>query len=383
MNFELTKEQKDIKMAAREFAEGKIRDVAKEYDQKEEFPHDLWRKACELGFVGLYLKEENGGADLGLFEYCLTTEEFWRVDPGCGCLLLTSFGAETLQNHGTSEQKAKYLPPIPAGEAIMGTAVTEPDAGSDIFGVNTTAVRDGDEYVINGSKIFITNGTIADYIAVYCVTDHPEAKSRYDHYSILMVETDRPGFQASKIKGKLGIRASDTAELYFRDVRVPAGNLVGEIPGKGFGQIMELFNINRVVAASQGVGVAQGALDQAIAHVKKRKAFGTTIGKFQAIQFKLAEMATRVEAARALTYQAAWLLDNGKTDPKLIAMAKLLAGETGVRVTCDALQLHGGYGYINEYDIERFYRDAKVVEIYEATKEMEKNTIARQLLGSF
>jgi len=382
MNFELSKEQKDIKMAAREFAEGEIRDVAKEYDQREEFPHELWRKACELGFVGVFLNEENGGAGLGLFEYCLTTEEFWRVDPGCGCLLLTAFGAEILQNHGTKEQREKYLPPIPAGEAIMGTAVTEPDAGSDIFGINTAATRNGNEYIINGSKVFITNGTIADYLAVYCLTD-PEAESRYDRYSVLMVETDRPGFESSKIKGKLGIRASDTAELSFRDVRVPAGNLIGEQPGKGFGQIMELFNMNRVVAASQGVGVAQGALEQTIAHVKRRKAFGTAIGKFQAIQFKLAEMATMVEAARALTYQAAWLLDNGKTDPRLIAMAKSLAGETGVRVTDDALQLHGGYGYINEYDIERFYRDAKIVEIYEATKEMEKNTIARQLLGKF
>lgn len=382
MNFELSKEQKDIKKAAREFAEGEIREVAKEYDRREEFPKDLWRKACELGFVGVYIKEENGGADLGLLECCLITEEFWRVDPGCGCVLLSSFGAETLQNHGTKEQKEKYLPPIPAGKAIMGTAVTEPDAGSDIFGVRTTAVKDGEDYLINGSKIFITNGTIANYLAVFCITN-PEAKNRYDRYSIIMMETDRAGFEASKIKGKLGIRASDTAELAFSDVRVPVGNLIGGKEGKGFEQIMELFNMNRVVAASQGVGVAQGALDQSIAHVKKRQAFGSAIGKFQAVQFKLAEMATMVEAARVLTYQAAWLLDNGKTDPKLIAMAKWLAGETGVRVTDDALQLHGGYGYINEYDIERFYRDAKIVEIYEATKEMEKNTIARQLLGRF
>lgn len=382
MNFELSKEQKDIKKAAREFAEGEIREVAKEYDRREEFPKDLWRKACELGFVGVYIKEENGGADLGLLECCLITEEFWRVDPGCGCVLLSSFGAETLQNHGTKEQKEKYLPPIPAGEAIMGTAVTEPDAGSDIFGVRTTAVKDGEDYLINGSKIFITNGTIANYLAVFCITN-PEAKNRYDRYSIIMMETDRAGFEASKIKGKLGIRASDTAELAFSDVRVPIGNLIGGKEGKGFEQIMELFNMNRVVAASQGVGVGQGALDQSIAHVKKRQAFGSAIGKFQAVQFKLAEMATMVEAARVLTYQAAWLLDNGKTDPKLIAMAKWLSGETGVRVTDDALQLHGGYGYINEYDIERFYRDAKIVEIYEATKEMEKNTIARQLLGRF
>ena len=380
MNFELSKEEMDIKMAAREFAEGEIREIAKEYDQKEEFPKALWKKACELGFVGGFIKEEYHGAGLSFFETCIIMEEFWRVDPGCGCVLLAAFGAEYLQNYGTPEQKEKYLPPIPTGEAIMGAAITEPDAGSDIFGARTEAVKDGDEYVINGSKIFITNGTIAKYLAVFCVTN-PEAESRYNRHSILMVETDRAGFESSKIRGKMGIRASDTAELSFNNVRVPKENLVGEKEGNGFAQTMELFNINRVVAAAQGVGVAQGALEQAINHVKKREAFGQSVGKFQAIQFKLAEMATKVEAARVLTYQAAWLLDQGRTDPKLIAMAKWMAGETGVRVTDDALQLHGGYGFINEYDIERFYRDAKIVEIYEATKEMEKNTIARQLLG--
>lgn len=382
MNFELTKEQKDIKKAARKFAEGEIRDIAREYDQKEEFPMDLWKKACDLGFVGVYIDEAYDGPGLGFFEASLIMEEFWRVDPGCGCVLLTAFGTELIQNFGTEEQKKKYIPPIPTGKAIMGAAITEPDAGSDIFGIKTAAVKDGDEYVIKGSKMFITNGSIADYLAVYCLTD-PEAPSRYERYSIFVVETKTPGFQAKKLKGKLGIRASDTAEIVFNNVRVPKENLIGGREGQGFVQVMDLFNINRVLAASQGVGVAQGALDQAINHVTQRKAFGKPIGKFQAIQFKLAEMAMMIEAARLLTYQAAWLIDNGKKDPKLIAMAKWLAGETGVRVTDDALQMHGGYGYINEYDIERFYRDAKIVEIYEATKEMEKNTIARELLGRF
>lgn len=379
MNFQLTKEQKDIRQAARDFAEREIRDIAREYDQKEEFPKELWKKACDLGFVGVFIDEAYGGPGMGFFEASLITEEFWRVDPGCGCLLLTAFGTELIQNFGTEEQKKKYIPPIPQGEAIMGAAITEPDAGSDIFGVTTSAARDGDEYVINGTKMFITNGSIADYLAVYCLTN-PEAKSRYERYSFFLVESDRPGFQANKLKGKLGIRASDTAEIVFNNVKVPKENLLGGKEGQGFPQVMDLFNINRVLAASQGVGVAQGALDQAIAHVKKRNAFGQAIGKFQAIQVKLAEMATMVEAARLLTYQAAWLIDNGKKDPKLIAMAKWLAGETGVRVTDDALQLHGGYGYFNEYPIERFYRDAKIVEIYEGTKEMEKITIARQLL---
>jgi len=382
VDFQLTKEQKDIRQAARDFAEKEIRDIAREYDQKEEFPVDLWKKACDLGFVGVYIDEAYQGPGLGYFEAALIMEQFWRVDPGCGCILLTSFGAELIQNFGTEEQKRKYIPPIPQGKAIMGAAITEPDAGSDIFGVTTSTAKDGDAYAINGTKMFITNGSLADYLAVYCLTN-PDAKSRYERYSFFIVEKDRPGFQANKLKGKLGIRASDTAEIVLNNVKVPRENLVGGKEGQGFTQVMDLFNINRVLAASQGVGVAQGALDQAISHVKKRQAFGQAVGKFQAIQTKLAEMATMVEAARLLTYQAAWLIDHGKKDPRLIAMAKWLAGETGVRVTDDALQMHGGYGYINEYDIERFYRDAKIVEIYEGTKEMEKLTIARRLLGNF
>ena len=382
MNFQMTKEQKDIKQAAKDFAEKEIREIAHEYDQKEEFPRELWKKACSLGFVGVYLDEAYQGPGLGYLEAALIMEEFWRVDPGCGCILLAAFGTELIQNFGTEEQKRKYIPPIPQGKAIMGAAITEPDAGSDIFGVTASGVKEGEAYVLNGTKMFITNGSIADYLAVYCLTN-PEAKSRYERYSFFIVEKDRPGFQANKLHGKMGIRASDTAEIVLSNVKVPKENLIGGKEGKGFAQVMDLFNINRVLAASQGVGVAQGALDQAIAHVKKRQAFGQAIGKFQAIQVKLAEMATMVEASRLLTYQAAWLIDRGTKDPRLIAMAKWLAGETGVRVTDDALQLHGGYGYLNEYPIERFYRDAKIVEIYEGTKEMEKMTIAHQLLGNF
>ena len=382
MDFQMTKEQKDIRQAARDFAEKEIREIAHEYDQKEEFPRDLWKKACDLGFVGVYLEEAFGGPGLGYFEAALIMEEFWRVDPGCGCVLLSSFGSELIQNFGTEAQKKNYIPPILQGKAIMGAAITEPDAGSDIFGVTTSAVKKDNSYIINGNKMFITNGSIADYLTVYCLTN-PESESRYERYSFLVVEKDRSGFQANKLKGKLGIRASDTAEIVLNNVNVPRENLIGGKEGQGFPQVMDLFNINRVLAASQGVGVAQGALDQAIAHVKKRKAFGQPIGKFQAVQVKLAEMATMIEAARILTYQAAWLMDHGKKDPKLIAMAKWLAGETGVRVADEALQMHGGYGYINEYPIERFYRDAKIVEIYEGTKEMEKLTIAHQLLGKF
>jgi acyl-CoA dehydrogenase len=382
MDFEMTKEQMDIKQASREFAEKEIKVIAHDYDQREEFPMDLWKKACELGFVGVWLDEAYQGPGLGYLEAALIMEQFWRVDPGCGCILLAAFGTELLQNFGTEEQKKKFISPVPQGKAIMGAAITEPDAGSDIFGVTASAVKQGEAYVLNGTKMFITNGSIADYLAVYCLSN-PEAKSRYERYSFFIVEKDRPGFQANKLRGKLGIRASDTAEIVLSNVRVPKDNLIGGKEGQGFPQVMDLFNINRVLAASQGVGVAQGALDQAIAHVKKRQAFGQPIGKFQAIQVKLAEMATMVEASRLLTYQAAWLVDRGTKDPRLISMAKWLAGETGVRVTDDALQLHGGYGYLNDYPIERFYRDAKIVEIYEGTKEMEKVTIARQLLGNF
>jgi len=380
MDFELTNRQKQMRLAAREFAEGEFPGVAREYDRREEFPKELWEKACELGFIGLFIKKEYGGLGLGFLEFSMVMEEFWRVDPGCGNILLTAFGAELIQLYGTEEQKKKYLPPLTRGKAIMGTAITEPDAGSDILSILTLARRDGDSYVINGSKQFITNGSIADYLAVFCQVQ-PEAESKLKRFGIVLVETDRPGFSAIKITGKMGIRASDTAEIRFNEVRVPKENLIGTKEGEGFSQIMQLFNINRVIAASQGVGVAQGALDKAIQYVKKRKQFGQPLSAFQAVQFKIAEMATWVEAARGLCYQAAWMLDHGKAEPKLISIAKYLAGEVGVKVANEALQLHGGYGYIADYDIERFYRDAKIVEIYEGTKEIEKNTIARELLG--
>ncbi len=380
MDFELTHRQKQIRLAAREFAEGEFPGVARDYDRREEFPKELWKKACELGFVGLFIKKEYGGLGLGFLEFAMVMEEFWRMDPGCGNILLTAFGSELIQLYGTEEQKKKYLPPLTQGKAIMGTAITEPDAGSDILSILTVAKREDEDYVINGAKQFITNGSIAHYLAVFCLTQ-PEAESRLKRFGILIVETDRPGFGAIKISGKMGIRASDTAEIRLSGVKVPKENLIGMKEGEGFFQIMQLFNINRVIAASQGVGVAQGALDRAIQYVKKRKQFGQPLKAFQAIQFKIAEMATWTEAARALCYKAGWMLDHGQVDPKLISMAKWIAGEVGVKVANEALQLHGGYGYIADYDVERFYRDAKIVEIYEGTKEIEKNTIARELLG--
>ncbi|MFH1117285.1 MAG: acyl-CoA dehydrogenase family protein, partial [Pseudomonadota bacterium] len=234
----------------------------------------------------------------------------------------------------------------------------------------------------NGTKQFITNGSIADLVLLLCVTN-PDASKPTQRFSFVVVETDRPGFTANKLKGKMGIRASDTAALSFDDVLVPPENLLGDKEGEGFAQVMHLFNINRVVAAAQGVGVAQGALDKAVSYVRERVQFGAPLASFQGVQFKIAEMAARVESARTLYQKAAWLMDHGRTDRRLVSIAKLVAGETAVRVTDEALQLHGGYGYMDEYDVERFYRDAKIVEIYEGTKEIEKITIAREVIGKY
>jgi alkylation response protein AidB-like acyl-CoA dehydrogenase len=376
---ELTAEQKDIVKAAREFAEKEFKDRAKEFDEKEEFDLSIARRACENGFVGTFIKEEYGGAGLGFLEHSLITEQFWRVDPGCGQAVNSwSFGSEMVQAFGTEEQKQKYLSKIPTGEKMIAFAITEPDAGSDVTGLKTRAERKGDKYIINGSKMFITNGQFADWMLVYCIT-HPEEKDPHKRASIILMDTSTPGYEATKLHGKMGIRASNTTELSLSNCEVPVENLIGQ-EKRAFYQLMDFFNKTRNHVAAQGVGVAQGALEMAISHVKKRKAFGTTLSKLQGVQFKLAEMATRIEATRSLYYRAAWLLDHGKLDPALVSMAKWFAGETAVYVTNEALQLHGGYGYIAEYDIQRFYRDAKIVEIYEGSKEVEKAVIANELL---
>jgi alkylation response protein AidB-like acyl-CoA dehydrogenase len=376
---ELDREQLDIKKAAREFAEGEFRDKAKEFDEKEDFDSSLWKKACEHGFVGTFIEEAYDGAGLGFLEHSLIAEEFWRIDPGCGQAILScTFGSEMVQAFGTEEQKKLYLPPLVAGDAVIGFAITEPDAGSDVTMIKTKAEKKGDMYVINGSKMFITNGCLANHILVYALT-HPEERDVHKRFSVVLVETSSPGYEATKIHGKLGIRASNTAEVNFNNVEVPARNLIGQ-EQRGFYQLMDFFNRTRNHVAAQGVGVAQGALEMAISHVKKRKAFGGTLSRLQGIQFKIAEMATRIEAARGLYWRSAYLLDHEKPDPALISMAKWYAGETAVYVTNEALQLHGGYGYIAEYDVQRFYRDAKIVEIYEGSKEVEKAVIGAELL---
>ena len=382
MDFELTKEQQDIQKAAREFAEGEFRDVARECDLNEEIPRSLLKKGADLGFIGVFIDEEYGGAGLGFLEHALILEEFWRVDPGISQEFSSiTFGAEEFLMFGSEEQKMKYLPPLVKGEAIMGFAITEPDAGSDAAAGTTSAVLDGDEWVINGSKVMIGNGSVADYMLIFCLTE-PDVPAKSKRHSIIVVETDRPGYDADKIKGKMGLRASDTANIFFSDLRVPKDNLVGT-RGKGFYQLMNFFDRSRAYVAAHGVGLAQGALDLAIKHVKTREQFGQKIAAFQVTQFKIAEMATKVELARTLTYRACGMLDKGQVDTKLVAMAKWNAARTAVEVVDEALQLHGGYGYIDDHDVERFYRAAKVLEIYEGTKEVEKIIIARNILGRF
>ncbi|MCF8144819.1 MAG: acyl-CoA/acyl-ACP dehydrogenase [Deltaproteobacteria bacterium] len=380
MDFTLNTEQQDILRAAREFASREFPDRAQEFDRDETFDTDLWRKACELGFVGVFIGEDYGGADYGFFEHCLITEEFWAVDPGIGqAILAATFGAELLGLFGSEAQKQLVLPQLVAGEAIMGTAITEPDAGCDVTGATTTAVKDGNQWIINGAKMFATNGNLAKYMLIYCQTD-PENPSRHQRHSFILVPTETPGYQSTKIRGKLGIRASDTAELSFNDMRVPLDNIVGN-EGEGFYELMAFFNRTRLHICAQAVGLARAALEESVRHTKQRHQFGVPLASFQVTQFKLAEMATRIRAARNLYYEAAWSVDHGKVDHGLIAMAKWFSAEMAVRCADEALQMHGGYGYIDEYKVQRLYRDAKILEIYEGTKEMEKTIVSRSILG--
>ena len=380
MDFTLTKEQQDIVKAAREFATGEFPDRAQEFDRNESFDLDLWRKACELGFVGVFIDEAFDGAGYGFFEHCLIVEEFWAVDPGIGqAILSTTFGSELIGLFGSEDQKRLILPQLVAGEAIMGTAITEPDAGCDVTGAATTAVKDGDEWVINGSKMFATNGNLAKYMLIFCRTD-PENPSHHKRHSFILVPTETPGYESTKIRGKLGIRASDTAELTLNDVRVPALNLVGK-EGEGFHELMAFFNRTRLHICAQAVGLARAALEESVRYTRQRRQFGASIASFQVARFKIAEMATWIRAAKNLYYEAAWSVDQGKIDHGLIAMAKWYSAEMAVRCADEALQMHGGYGYIDEYKVQRLYRDAKILEIYEGTKEMEKTIVSRAVLG--
>ncbi len=381
MDFELTKEQKAIQKAAREFAEGEFdKDLALECELNHRFPRDLWQRACELGFLGLHFPEEYGGQGYGLMEHVLVWEEFCRKDTGLAvAVMLADFGSEIIFRCGSEEQKRKYLPLVTSGKAISGGAFTEPDHGSDITRVETTAVKDGDEWVINGTKMFISNGCTASFLVVLCQTD-PNANPPYRGMSTIIVETDRPGFEATEVGVKMGLKMTSTAQIRFDNVRVPLSNLVG-VEGRGFHQTLEFFDETRVEVAAQALGAAQGALDRALAYARQRRQFGRRIADFQAIQHKLADMATKVETARLLVYKAAWTFDQGKIDPRLSSMAKLYAARAAVEVCEEAVQIFGGYGYMLENEVERFYRDIRITELYEGTREVQKNTIATYLIG--
>ncbi|NNG01996.1 MAG: acyl-CoA dehydrogenase [Desulfobacteraceae bacterium] len=380
MDFKFSKEQRDIIRAARKFAQGEFPDRAYEFDQNETFDPELLQSACEMGFVGVFIDEAYGGAGMGFLEHALICEEFWAVDPGIAMSILSaSFGSELIQLFGSEDQKQEILPKIVSGQTIIGTAITEPDAGSDVTGARTTARLENGQWVVNGAKMFITNGTVGDLILVFCKTE-PEEASRHKQFSFIVVPTDADGYEARKIKGKMGIRASDTAELTLTDVRVPEENLIGN-RGQGFYELMEFFNRTRPHVAAQGLGLTRAFLEESINHVKNRQMFGRRLADFQATQMKIAEMATKLRAARNLTYEGAWLLDSGKVDHALIAMSKWFAGQVAVQCADEALQLFGGYGYIEEQRVNRLYRAAKIIEIYEGAKEVEKMIIAKSLLS--
>jgi alkylation response protein AidB-like acyl-CoA dehydrogenase len=380
MDFGLTEEQKAIRDEVQRFAENEIIPVASEYDEAEKYPWEVMDKAADAGLLGPSIPLEYGGAGYSPEETAIIVEELFAADPGIGLSVSSAgFGAEAIMAFGTEDQKERWLEPIAAGDKVMGSAISEPDVGSDVSSVSTTAEKDGDEYVINGNKMWITNGSVGDFFVVLCQTD-PDASGRYNGFSQIVVESDRDGFEADKITGKLGIRASDTAELIFDDVRVPEENLVGT-EGGGFLQLMQFFDETRTMVAAQGVGIARGATDRAIDYATEREQFGRPISEFQAIKHKIAEMRTQTEAARTLTMKSAWSVENRDEQlTALASMAKEFASRIAVEVADEAVQIHGGAGYVNDFDVERFYRDAKITQIYEGTTEIQKNIIARELL---
>jgi alkylation response protein AidB-like acyl-CoA dehydrogenase len=383
MEFKLNKEQEAIQKAAREFAKGEFdKEIALEHERNHTFPSEIWKKACELGFVGIHYPENYGGQDYGIFENALVVEEFCRQDSGIGVALsLADFSSEIILRFGTDEQKERYLIPLTKGEWISSGGFTEPDHGSDITLMDTTALKEGDEYKINGVKTFITNGTIGDFVLVLCQTDF-EVTPPYRGQSVIIVEKGTPGYATADVGEKMGIKMTSTGELSFNDVRVPVSHLVGQ-ENRGFYQVLEFFDESRVEIASQALGIAQGAFDRALAYCKERTQFGKKLTQFQVTQHKLADMAAKIELASLIVYKSAWNFDQGRIDPKLTSIAKMYAARTAVEVADEAIQLLGGYGYMLEYEVERFYRDAKITEIYEGTKEIQKNTIASSLLGKF
>ena len=380
MDFTFTDEQKQLRKSVREFAEDEIAPHVMEWDESSRFPSEILPKLAEMGLLGVIFPEEYGGAGLGYIEYATVIEELARVDGSVGLFVAAhnSLCSNHIYKFGSEEQKRKYLIPLAQGKKLGAWSLTEPEAGSDAGGTRTTAVRDSKGWILNGSKTFTTNGTYADICVAMAVTD----KSKDSHgISAFILEKGTPGFRPGKKENKLGMRASDTSEIIFTDCRIPGENLLGP-EGEGFISSLKILDGGRISIAALGLGMAQGALEAATRYAKERKQFNQPIADFQAIQFKLADMATQVEAARLLVYQAAWLADQKNVRfTREASMAKYFAGEVAVHVASECVQIHGGYGFIKDYPAEKYYRDSKLCTIGEGTSEIQKLVIARQLLG--
>jgi len=377
MNFELTAEQKMIQKTLREFSEAEVAPGALERDKTKEFPLDVFKKLSDLGVMGLPFPEEYGGGGADTVSFAIVVEELSRA---CGSTGITysahvSLGGAPIHLFGTPEQKEKYLVPICTGESFGAFGLTEPNAGSDAGGTETSAELENGEYTINGSKCYITNASYAKFLALTAVTARNEGKKEI---SALIVPTDSVGFSVIDNYEKMGLHASNTTELILEDVKVPEENLLGK-KGEGFKQFLKTLDGGRIGIGAMGVGIAQAAYEKALAYAQERKQFGKNLSSFQAIQFKLADMAMKVELARTMVYKAAWLKDQGKPFTKEAAMCKLYASEICMEVASQAIQIHGGYGYMKEYQVERFLRDAKLLEIGEGTSEIQRSVIARQI----
>jgi len=351
--------------------------IAHEADEKEQYTPEVRMKAAENGLLGAWIPEEYGGAGVGFLGHAIITEELSKACIGIGLNLYGAcFGAQNIFNYGTEEQKKKYLPPICTGEYVFAGAYTEPNAGTDVAGYKTRAVKDGKDWIINGTKMFITNGTCSTHMIVQAITE-ADAK-KHSSFSQILVPCDTKGVTRTKLHGKLGLRASDTAEIALEDVRVPQANLVGT-PGKGFYQLMHFFDITRIMIAAQALGLSEACLAASVKYAKDRTVFGAPLGSYQITMQKLTEMAIKIEALRGFVYKSAWLVDNGTPDYTLAAMGKYLGGQTAVFCANAGVEIHGGYGYMEEYDVQKWYRDAKILELYEGTKEAEIMTIGKLL----
>ena len=380
----MTEEQLSIKNAVKEFCEKEFKqELALELDRKEEYPTKLYRKAAKLGFTNIFFPQEYGGQGYGLLETCLAIEEMCRADSSLGVAISSgAFGSELILENGSKEQKEKYLPPICKGEYMSAAAFTEPNvSGSDITRMETTATKYGNEWWISGTKTFITNATTADFIVVLTQTD-TKVRPTYRGETLFVVDKDAAGLETTKLHDKMGIRCSVTGEVNFDNVKVADSNIVGEL-NRGFYHSMEFFDKTRVGVAAQALGMAQGAWEIAFKYSKQREAFGQPILQHELIGCGLAEAATKIEAARWLTYRSAWLIDVGKMDPMATAMAKQYASRVAMETTDFAVQTLGGYGYLGEYRVERYHRDAKITEIYEGTSEVQKLTVLKYLLRKF